>query len=111
MYTICTVCGLLAVLLVCGAEDNTTENNCVSDYQEFERKVFITNTQNRFKLYQVFFPQNGHLPYDVDVVYETLLPNKSIVNITFGDFECTTIKLKWIYSPIFLFVQPRYLIY
>ena len=109
MYTICTVCGLLAVLLVCGTEDNTVENNCVSDYQEFEKKVFIDNTQNRYKLYQVFYPRNGHLPYGVDVVYETLLPNKTVLNITYRDFACTTTNWRWISSPIFLFVRPRYL--
>ena len=103
------MCGLLAVLLVCGAQENTTENNCVSDYQEFEKKVFINNTQNRYKLYQVFYPQNKHLPYGVDVIYETLLPNKTVLNITYRDFECTTISWRWISSPIFLFVRPRYL--
>ena len=109
MHTVYTVCGLLAVLLVCGAEDNTTDNNCVSSYEEFEKKTFLNNTQNRYKLYQVFYPQNGHLPYGVDVVYETLLPNKTVLNITYEDFECTTTKWRWISSPIFLFVRPRYL--
>ena len=109
MYSFYTVCGLLAVLLVHGAQDSTTENNCVSDYQEFEKKTFLNNTQNRYKLYQVFYPQNGHSPYGVDVVYETLLPNKTVLNITFEDFECTTTKWRWISSPIFLFVRPRQL--
>ena len=109
MYTVYTVCGLLAILLVCGAEDNTTEDNCVSSYEEFEKKVFIDNTQNRYKLYQVFYPRNEHLPYGVDVIYETLLPNKTVLNITYEDFKCTTVKWRWISSPVFLFVRPRYL--
>ena len=107
MYTFHTVCGFFAVLLVCGAKDSSTENNCVSDYQEFEKKTFLNNAQNRYKLYQVFFPQNGHLPYDVDVVYETLLPNKNVVNISFEDFKCTTTNWRWVSSPIFLGVKPK----
>ena len=109
MHTGCTICGLLAVLVVCGAEQNTTENNCVSDYGDFEKITFLNNTQNKYKLYQVFYPQNGHLPYAVDVVYETLLPNKTVLNLTHEDFKCTTTKWRWVSSPIFLSVRPRYL--
>ena len=80
MYTVHTVCGILAILLVCGAKDNTTENNCVSSYEEFEKKTFLNNTQNRNKLFQVFYPQNEHSPYAVDVTYQTVLPNGTELN-------------------------------
>ena len=37
-----SMCGVVTVLLVilCEAEANTTVNNCVSDYEEFEEKTF-----------------------------------------------------------------------
>ena len=110
MYTVYTVCGLLAVLLVCGAEDNTTENNCVSDYKVFEKKTFLNNTLNRNKLFQVFYPQNEHSPYAVDITYQTVLPNGTESNITLeGLTYCTIIKWRWISSPVFLFARPEYL--
>ena len=108
MYTVYTVCGLLAVLLVCGAEDNTTENNCVSDYQEFEKKVFLNNTQNRNKLFRVFYPQNEHSPYAVDVTYQIVFPNGTESNITL-EGDCTIIKWRWTSSPVLLFARPEYL--
>ena len=110
MCTVYTMCGLLAVLLVCGAQDNTTENNCVSDYQEFEKKTFLNNTQNRNKLFQVFYPQNEHSPYSVEVTYQTVLPNGTESNITLeGLTYCTIIKWRWVSSPILLFTEPELL--
>ena len=112
MYVVYTVCGLLAVLLVCGAQENTTQNNsyCVSDYQEFEKTTFLNNTQNKNKLFQVFYPQNEHSPYAVVVTYQTVLPNGTEANITLeGLTFCTIIKTKWVSSPIFLFARPEYL--
>ena len=110
MYTVYTVCGLLVVLLVCGAQDNTTENNCVSSYEEFEKKTFLNNTQNRNKLFQVFHPQNGHSPYAVDITYLTVLPNGTEANITLEDLTyCTIIKWRWISSPILSCARPEYL--
>ena len=110
MYTVYTVCGLLAILLVCGAKDNTTENNCVSSYEEFERKTFLNNTQNRNKLFQVFYPQNEHSPYAVEITYQTVLPNGTELNITLeGNSNCTIIKWRWISSPVFFYIRPEYL--
>ena len=108
MYTFHTVCGLLAILLVCGAKDNTTENNCVSSYEEFERKTFLNNTQNRNKLFQIFYPQNEHSPYAVDVTYQTVLPNGTESNMTMEGY-CTVIKWRWTSSPVLLFARPEYL--
>ena len=110
MYVVYTVYGLLAVLLVCGAHDNTTENNCVSSYEEFEKKTFLSNTLNRNKLFQVFYPQNEHSPYAVDITYQTVLPNGTESNITLeGLTYCTIIKWRWVSSPVFLFARPEYL--
>ena len=110
MCTVYIVGGLLAVLLVCGAQDNTTENNCVADYEEFEKKTFLNNTQNRNKLFQVFYPQNEHSPYAVDVTYQTVLPNGTESKITLEGLKfCTIIKWRWVSSPIFLFTKPELL--
>ena len=110
MYTVHTVCGLLAVLLVCGAKDNTTENNCVSTYEEFEKKTFLNNTQNKNKLFQTFYPQSKHSPYAVDVTYQTVLPNGTESNITLeGLTSCTIIKWRWVTSPVLLFAKPEHL--
>ena len=107
-YSVYVVCGLLAVLLGCGAKDNTTENNCVSDYQEFEKKTFLNNTQNRYKLFHIFYPQNKHSPYAVDVTYQTVLPNGTESNITLEGY-CTITKWRWNSSPVFLYIRPEYL--
>ena len=110
MYVVYTVSGLLAVLLVCEAQENTTENNCVSSYEEFEKTTFLNNTQNKNKLFQVFYPQNEHSPYAVDVTYQTVLPNGTESNITLeGLTNCTIIKWRWVSSPAFLFARPEYL--
>ena len=108
MYTVYTVCGLLAVLLVCGAEDNTTEYNCVSSYEEFEKKTFLNHTQNRNKLFQVFYPQNEHSPYVVEITYQTVLPNGTVLNITLED-DCTIIKWRWISSLLFMLPKPEHI--
>ena len=110
MYIVYVVCGLLTIPLVCGADDNTTENNCVSSYQEFETKTFLNNTLNRNKLFQVFYSQNEHSPYAVDITYQTVSPNGTESNITLeGLTFCTIIKWRWISSPVFLFARPEYL--
>ena len=107
-YSAYTVCGLLTVLLVCGDKVNTTENKCVSDYQEFEKKTFLNNTPNRNKLFQVFYPQNKHSPYAVDVTYQTVLPNGTESNITLKGY-CAIIKWRWNSSPVFLYIRTEYL--
>ena len=105
MTGLCTVCGLFAFLFTCRAAYNTTDNNCVSDYEEFEKKTFSDNTHNKYMLYKVFYPQNQHLPYAVDISYRTVLPNGEELEIT--DSGCNTTKWRWISSPIFLFIAPH----
>ena len=111
MHTVyaAAVYGLLAVLLGCRAQDNTTENNCVSSYEEFEKKTFLYNPQNRNKLFQVFYPQNEHSPYAVDITYQTVLPNGTELNITFEDNTkpCTIIKWGWVSYPVYIFIRPE----
>ena len=88
MYSTSAACGgvLIMLLVICilsGAETNTTVhvNNCVCDYEEFEEKTF-SNKGNRYKLYDLFYPPNGHLPYAVEVTYQAVLPNGTEYNIT-----------------------------
>ena len=99
LYSV-AVCGLLAVLLGCGAQDNTTGINCVSSYEEFEKRTFLNNTQNRNKLYHIFYPQNEHSPYAVDITYQTLLPNGTELSIKpeNNTKPCTIIKWGWVSS-------------
>ena len=103
-----SMCGVVAVLLVIlyEAEPNTTVNNCVSYYEEFEEKTF-SNKGNRYKLYDVFYPSNGHLPYAVEVTYQAVLPNGTEYKITIYDGYCTIANWRWISSPFFLFFDPR----
>ena len=104
-----TFCGLLAVLIVCGAEANTAANNsyCVSNYKEFEKKTFANNSHNQHLLYEAFYPPNGHLPYSVKLSYLTVLPNGSVVNISISDRVCTIVQWRWIASPVFLSFEPH----
>ena len=95
------VCSLLPVLAVCGAD--TTENKCVSSYKEFEKKTFIDNEDNTYRLYKVFYPPNGHLPYSVEVTYQTVLPNGTQVDIITQGVEVWI----WLSSPIFLQTSPQ----
>ena len=109
MYLIISMCGVVTVLLVilCETEANTTVNNCVSDYEEFEEKTF-SNKGNRCKLYGVFYPSNRHLPYVVDVTYQAVLPNGTEYDIT---LMMVIVPLfsggAWISSPLFLFFEPE----
>ena len=96
----------MLLVILCETEANTTVNNCVSDYEEFEEKTF-SNKGNRYKLYDVFYPPNGHLPYAVEVTYQAVLPNGTEYNITIYDGYCTIAKWRWISSPLFLFIRSR----
>ena len=49
----------MLLVILCEAEANTSVNNCVSDYEEFEEKTF-SNKGNRYKLYDVFYPSNDY---------------------------------------------------
>ena len=112
MYTAYSVCGLLAVLLVCGAEDNTTENNCVSSYEEFLKETFLNNSsENRYNLYQAIYPQNGHLSYVIHITYWEILPNGTESKVMVKDSVCPFVQWRWISSPVFIFIAPVILNY
>ena len=104
MIGLYTVCGLFTLLFICRAEYNTMANNCTSNYKEFEKKTFSDNIHNKHKLYKVSYPQNQHLPYAVDVIYRTVLPNGKESDIAVSG--CNFTKWRWISSPIFLFITP-----
>ena len=99
--------GVLTVSLVilCEAIVNTPVNNCVSDYEDFENKTF-SNKENRYKLYEVFYPPNRHLPYAVELTYQAMLLNGTEINITSSDDFCSIVHWRWIASPLFLFIEP-----
>ena len=108
-YTSGVVCGLL-VVLVCGAEGaNVTANNCVSEYEEFEKKTFDENTHNRYSLYQIFYPQNQRSPYTVDIIYQTVGMESELIIHEDPVRFCNITRWRWTSSPIFLFARPKYL--
>ena len=51
-------------------------SNCVDNYLDFEEQTFGNNSENRVKLYEVFYPPNHHLPYSLVVTYQAVLPNE-----------------------------------
>ena len=111
MYTVYTVCGLLAVLMVCGAQDNTIENNCVSSYEQFLKKTFNNSSENKYNLYQAIYPQNGHLSYVLYITYWVLTPNGTKSKVIVKDSICNIVEWRWISSPLFIFVTPKTLNY
>ena len=83
---------------------STNESNCVDNYVDFEEQTFGNNSENRVKLYQTFYPPNGHLPYSVVVSYQAALPNGIRVNIS-TDRSCPDRQVwLWVYSPTFFFL-------
>ena len=111
MHTVYSVCGLLAFLLVCGSQDNTSENNCVSSYKEFLKETFNNSSENRYNLYQAIYPQNGHLSYVLYITYWVLSPNGTKSKVKIKDSICTIVQWRWISSPIFIFITPYTLNY
>ena len=94
---------LCILLLLFGFEYDTTVGKCVSDYEDFQNKTF-SNVQNGYNLYKKFYPRNQHLPYAVDITYQTVLPNGQELKIT--DSNCNITTWRWLSSPIFLFSPP-----
>ena len=96
-------------LVLCGAHSHTTGTKCVSDFLEFEQKTFMNNTGNRYKLYKIFYPPNGHLPFSVDVSYQSVLSNgtKAII-LTHRDGHMNKDWI-WLSYPVFLLCNPMYL--
>ena len=107
VYITCVFWGLL-VLCTCGAHSHTTGTKCVSDFLEFEQKTFINNTENRYKLYKIFYPPNGHLPFSVDVSYQSVLSNgTTVIILTHRDGHMNKDWI-WLSSPVFLLCKPVY---
>ena len=110
MQAMNTVCSLVAVLIVhvCGtALDDmyaySEADICVADFNEVEKKTFGNNAANTHKLYKVFYPPNGHLPYSVEVTYQTVLPNGTQMDIITQGVKVWI----WVSSPIFLHASPK----
>ena len=85
---------------------STNESNCVDNYVDFEEQTFGNNSENRVKLYQTFYPPNGHLPYSVVVSYQAALPNGTMVNIS-TDPSCPDRQVwQWVSSPTLFILGP-----
>lgn len=85
--------------------------NCISDYNEFKNLTFNHGSygaENRQKLFNSFYKPNHHLPFSVYVFYQTVLPNKTIQNITIGKCNSHT-AWAWMSSPVFLVARAEYL--
>ena len=110
MYSVVFItCGFLGLLVLCGAHSHATETKCVSDFLEFEQKTFINHTANRYRLYKTFYPPNGHLPFSVDVSYQSVLSNGTkVIILTHSDGHVNKHWI-WFSSPVFLLCKPLYL--
>ena len=71
-------------------------------------KTFSNSTNNRPRLYKIFYQPNGRLPYSVKVTYQTVLPNGTRYNITTKgpSKKCITFHWVWLSSPLFILVGP-----
>ena len=81
-------------------------SGCVDNYLDFEEQTFGSNSENRLKLYQAFYPTNSHSPYSVVVIYQTVFPNGTQVNISTGQHCPTEQVWMWHSSPAFLIYVP-----
>ena len=83
-----------------------TVHSCVDNYLNFEKQTFGNSDDNRLKLYKAFYSANTHLPYSVMVTYQTVLPNRTHVNIS-TDPSCPYTQVWiWLSSPVFLYLEP-----
>ena len=99
--------GLLVIILQLSPLAFSDEGStCLNDYLDFEEQTF-NNSENRVKLYEVFYPPNNHLPYSVVVTYQAVLPNGTRVNIS-TDPSCRADRQVWLWlsSPVLFIVNP-----
>ena len=83
-----------------------SDDACVDNYLDFEEQTFGNNSENRMKLYEVFYPPNDHLPFSVVVSYHAVLPNGTRVNIS-TDPSCPDKQVwLWVSSLILFFMDP-----
>ena len=85
-----------------------TVHSCVSNYFLFEELTFGNNSENRLKLYQAFYRPNKHLPYSVEVTYQSI-SNGTRINIS-TDPSCPHEQVWiWLAHPIFVIQEPVFL--
>ena len=93
---------------MCGAHSHTTGTKCVSNFLEVEQKTFINNKENRYKSYKIFYPPYAHLPFSVDVSYQSVLSNgTTVIILTHRDGHMNKDWI-WLSSPVFLLCKPMY---
>ena len=81
-------------------------SSCVDNYLDFEEQTFGNNSENRVKLYEVFYPPNNHLPYSVVVTYQAVLPNGTRVNISTDPCWPDRQVWLWVSSPTLFLLDP-----
>ena len=81
-------------------------SSCVDNYLDFEEQTFGNNSENRVKLYEVFYPPNYHLPFSVVVTYQAVLPNGTRVNITTNPCWPDRQVWLWVSSLILIVFDP-----
>ena len=99
--------GLLVIILQLSTLAlSDDDSSCVDNYLDFEEQTF-NNSENRVKLYQVFYPPSNHLPYSVVVTYQAALPSGTRVDIS-TDHSCPDRQVWLRVSSLILFLlDPR----
>ena len=85
---------------------STNVSSCVDNYLDLEEQTFGNNSENRVKLYQVFYPPNDHFPYSVVVTYQAALPNGTEVNISTDPSCPDRLVWQWLSSPVLFLLDP-----
>ena len=84
---------------------SSTVYSCVDNYLNFEKETFGNSDENRLKLYKAFYSIDTHLTFSVMVTYQTVLPNRTHVNIS-TDPSCPYTQVWiWLSSPVFLYLE------
>ena len=97
----------ITVLLCVEGTGQGTPTNCVSNFFEFE-KYLKNNSQVQNKLQEIFNPPNQHLPYSVEVVYQTSNGNGSLTAVS-TEPDCSEQVWMWLSSPMFIYAPPEFI--
>ena len=95
------------VLLCVAGTGHGTPPNCVSNFFEFE-KYLKNNSHVQNELHRIFNPPNKHLPYSVEVSYQTSDGNGSLIDVS-SDAHCREEIWTWLSSPMFVFILPKHI--
>ena len=99
-------CAITVLLCVEGTGQGTPPN-CISNFFEFE-KYLKNNSQVQNKLHRIFNPPNQHLPYSVEVLYQTSDENGSLTAVS-TESDCSRQVWMWLSSPMFVLMLPEHI--